>query len=226
VTSVPTTVAIPSLGETELLWPLLELLQRDAAVERIWVLDNGMGRDACDRLCRGGLTSKVERIDAHHLTIYEMWNLAALALKTRCRVANLALLNDDVALPPDAVSVLAEHLRAEEWSLLCPDWRRPLAGGVDLGAVEQVHGTYRHDGICGWCFVVRLEAWPGIDERYQWWFGDDHLVFELDRRGGRCGRLTGLPIDHAMSTTAVHHSWTEEAKVQDALTFAAQWGER
>lgn len=218
---------IPTLAEAPQLWTLLDVLDREPDTTTI-VVDNGMPTEA--RICVARHRAVV--LDAPGMSIHRMWNLAAdrahlLAEEAHDTVPHLAFLNDDITILPGTLAALGAVLDRDPgvW-IVSADYRRRTAEGLHPAGHELVHGTYRHGGICGWCFMVRAGCWPGVDETLQWWYGDDDIVFTLEQQGGKAAIALGVPVDHEHEGTARHHPWTLEARVVDAATFAAKWGDR
>ena len=211
-------------------WELTERIVAQVTAEpidRLWIFDNGSTDGTPQRLTRIG-DPRITVILAPGWGIYRMWNQGWLnALLTADPVA-VAFLNNDITLPPDALTTMRDALydRGERWAVY-PDWRRDVsAGSAYTGEVTATTGTYQDGGLCGWAFMLRGEAHrlglPLIDEGYEWWYGDDFLVASITEAGRLVCRLDGLPVDHVGEGTASSHAWVADAKVRDARRWAAR----
>jgi len=224
-----TVVAIPTLEAIDTLLPLLASLLRDPTATTILVMDNGHvpeNRARLDELAAAH--PKLEIADCHGWALHRMWNWAwEWALEHGDEF--VGIYNDDLVVPEILTTHLTAALRRDPtlW-LVSPDWMRPLAAGQCITGVRYVKGTQRHGGIGGWCFVLRASARargvPPIDERFQWWCGDDDLAVQIDLAGGKLGVVMGLPLDHYAETTASKHEWTHTARWEDARYYEEKYG--
>lgn len=148
--------------------------------------------------------------------ISAMWNLG-LTMAYRLGATEVAVLNDDVVVPSgwfDRVTrcmfvngaVVGGSGGTSPIPLLCRKGARPGAG-------ERVPG-----------FAFILAGFTGLllDEQFQWWYGDDDLMWRAADLGGTV-LVPGLPVEHRHpnSTTV-----GELARIagQDRERFAAKWG--
>lgn len=211
------TAMIPTIGMADEIRALLAVLDHDGIDVEVW--DNGTPAHRRDELF-----PRPNVVTAHGMNLYRMWDSAVRGAST----PYVAVLNDDLAMLPGTVSALADVLDAEpDVALVSPDYRRRIADGVDPnGAVRtRTHGTFADGGVCGWCFVVRRDVWPGIHPDFEWWCGDDDLVKRLEVAGHGIVRLDGWPIDHVGEASASKSEWTHPARQRDLDRYARIWAE-
>ena len=166
-------------------------------------------------------------IPADGIGIYEMWNAGASLALEYANPVNVAYLNNDLDWCPGMLSVLADHLRADDRrGAVYPDWFRRVAEGVGSFSTQATEGTSRRLGMCGWCFMVRGEVpVPPIDTRLQWWCGDDFIEHHIRQLGYTVARVNGLPVDHILEATASNgeNDWTHQAKDADLAYFESTY---
>lgn len=222
-----TCIAIPTLRALKTLRPLVRSLLRDPAVGMVLVLDNGHKTSPAKTWLRQiGQDPRVTVIDTRGWGIHRMWNWGR-EWATEHGFEFYGAFNDDLVVPDGLVCELACALTTDpRWWIVSPDWHRRLADGVDVtGTVRRVRGTQRHDGIAGWCWVMRTDVpVPPIDETFRWWYGDDSLAEEIHRAGGQLGIVEGLPLDHEQETTAKREPWTRTAIVEDGIYYEQKYG--
>jgi glycosyltransferase involved in cell wall biosynthesis len=224
-------VAIPTLECVTYLPTMIPSLLADPAVDRLVIMDNGHGPEGQQLIQSFSDPGRYFHVDTRGLTLHAQWNWAWDWVGSGPET-NLCLLNDDLILPDNLVSHLAAALDADPdlW-LVCPDYTRTHAEGIDGPRLEYVRGSYRHGGAVGWAFMFRTglrqsHGLPPFDEEYRWWFGDDEHFYQIMERGGRLGVLRGLPLEHPHETTARNHEWTMVAREQDKQRWFEQRGER
>lgn len=195
----PVAVCIPSIGKSDLLRPLVEVCTGEPGVEVIEVWDN-----SSTGAVHNSWPMPAETIYAPDFTIYEEFNEFAW---TYNRTYHLAILNDDIVLPPRTLHTLASGLD-EGYDLLSV---APYLD-EDTGVVP-AQGTRRQGGICSWAFVVRQGCWPeeGIDTRFKIWYGDDDLLWKMQRAGRRIGMHWGASVEHLHSHTLSQTHWVADA---------------
>lgn len=205
------TVSIPSIGVPDMTG-LLGTLTDDPAVRLVRVFDNGAPAEVSASWRR----DKVEVVETRGYGIYRMWNEGA----RRCETPYLLTLNDDVGLAPGAAGRLVSNLG--DYAVLSPDC---TAHGISPDPeVREVRGTYRQGGILGFAFLMPAVLWPGVDERFTWWYGDDDLVAKVSAAGYRLGVLSGEPVWHKPETSAITQPWTWDSRDEDAQLFRALHG--
>lgn len=212
-------VAIPSIGHSDCLWPLIDVLRQEPEVARIVVYDNspsGVMEPAVD------LVADVVYVPMPGQSIYVEWN-SAICEARRLGWEYVALLNDDIMLPAGAMTEMAAALEADPglW-LVCPDAGLGAAIHRPPKQVEMVQGTWSQGGVCGFAMMVRAASCPLVDEDFEVWYGDDDLVEKILAAGGRCGRLKGLGVCHETSMTVNSTPGVLEAIGRDRARWTAR----
>jgi hypothetical protein len=206
--------AIPSLGISPLLEEVVYAARQESMAVRVY--DNTPEHEFSQVPVMPGVS--VIRMPGQ--SIYAEWNAAAEW--ARDLDAHVALLNDDIHLLPGVLTKLGAALEADPaLALVSVDWDETPDPEPH---VVRAFGTFRKGGIAGWAFVARADRWPGVDESYQVWFGDDSLVFGLIRAGWKIGRYRGLFIPHITSTTIHALPWTQEAIILDEIRWLREGG--
>lgn len=193
-----TVVGIPTLGESELLAPLVDELVRQGGFDELLILH--------------------DRNRAGEGSFYSLWNQLWEYAKYSVGEAtilyepsNLVLLNDDIRIPKNFVERLCGALRSRDdaW-LTYPDYMLAVEhdGNVPFSLTPTL-GTYRQGGWWGCAGALRAELLndplPPIDENFVIWAGDDDLVHQIHLHGGKTYRVEGLALEHAASTTFAKH---------------------
>lgn len=228
----------PTSAHVELTDKALRMLLAEPTA-RVYLLDNGgeaphveAARTAQDRLAvdKGG---RLQRIEAEGANIHQMWNEGwRAALRDFGDQVLIAFVNNDIVFRPGTLEVLARAvLRNEIWATY-PDPRAATADGVRLtGRTFATHGSKRHGGLTGHCFLVKggihtIGGLPLFDERFHCWYGDDDFAFRVERAGYQIHCVEGLPCDHQNEATMIHRPEWAERRAADRELFVALWGER
>jgi GT2 family glycosyltransferase len=222
---------------------------RELAVDRedfdeLWLYDNGStnraARDWLNTVAETGrYRAEVIRWGPAH-GIYAMWNHAIqrAAFDALCgavvgdeRPVYLAILNNDLILPPGFLKTLGDALFAAEpdvW-VTYPDWQRGWPAPIDFAAIERrelrrTRGTRNLGGMSGYAFLLDVETFVEyvpelIDERYLWHSGDGDLVTKIQREGGTAAAVVGLPIGHLENATSTDTDWTTRQGKADRRLF-------
>lgn len=232
--TVPTHVVIPTRDRLDLCAELTTELILQYEFDKMWVCDNTDAQDAGDHLM---LDRRLEIIPAPTMKIYEMWNEGWLrSIRSTKNVGdpvNVAILNDDIRVPDSFLGSLAHALRAPEnddvWCVY-PDYTLPLAVGNEVTCVTRTgNTTFRKGGMSGWAFMIKGEKHdtanlPWIDERFQWWCGDDDLAEQIVQCGGEIARVDGLPCEHESEASARLHPELHQVKGEDINRFRGKYG--
>jgi hypothetical protein len=121
--------------------------------------------------------------------IYRMWNMGLSwaerqstppgwqGVAEHIKPHAVAVLNDDLEVPPDFAAKMVACLRSTDATIAFPN--------QGPGIVNQFPGAGMHGQaqkrITGYCFVVNGLHGIRCDERFQWWYGDDDLDWTARR---------------------------------------------
>lgn len=207
---------IPTIGLSNLLPALVDRLIEDGA-DTIWLPDNGT--DPVHGARRVGVIAH-ERVVLYRTanTIYESWNEAMDASSP----LPLAVLNDDIILPPGSVNEALRHL--SEWTPLVGFNYRTPKDCARWADAQPVSGTFKNYGIGAFAFVVDPRYCPRVHPGFRWWYGDDDLVARVEAAHCQPMLAVGAPVDHpAPSTSGNQMPWREEACTADEILYRSIW---
>lgn len=223
--SGPVHVVIPVLDHLDVTRDVLGDLWAQGGYDSITVFDNGSGPETRDWLVARAAEGRIELVDAAGWRLYRMWNEGVRRARERAPVCDVAILNNDLRLGPSFLSSLSVALRADPRLLAVS----PTCNGRVIDGVELVNGTYKSGGLAGFAFMVRGEAFDTVsfDEEFEWWFGDDDFVAQIERCGGRIGIVGGTWVDHVNGGSQtlldrVPEVW--EQLQRDYEHMLAKWG--
>lgn len=208
--------AIPVKNKIEWTAPLVEHLLLHDDIDQVWVYDNGSTDLTGDWVNnRRNLDQRVSITYAPQMRIYDMWNDMILRAAEEYSSCNLAILNNDIRLPPYAIRDMSLLMRKGDYKIAAVDPTRTglytfSIGWWDLSrALPHPINPYceemRIGDRIGWAFVVAAEFWR--DEKYAvhpdfvHYFGDDDLYRRAMDRGGRAFIARGIGCDHAESAS-------------------------
>jgi glycosyltransferase involved in cell wall biosynthesis len=154
----------------------------------------------------------------------------------------VAILNDDVVLPPGFIGTMARELDTHGVDIAFPGPQSMADHNPALAMVNRRKGPPGTDHrMTGWCFVVRGSSGLRADERLRWWCGDDDLEQQA-LQGGRGtvavspwvfqpeAMATGMPANNG----GLRHRYPDQSTVgvllaqtgKDMATFVKKWGFR
>jgi GT2 family glycosyltransferase len=148
--------------------------------------------------------------------LHHIWNQGARIARDERQADAIAILNDDIILPPDTLKTMYETMIAKDFACVGVDTKAPF-GITENCFVHEVSGGVERLmlGVTTWCFLVKASAWQDIDEQYEWWWGVGDLFVKVQQAGGKLGQVRGLGITHIGSGTARNHPWTKTAIDRD-----------
>lgn len=153
--------------------------------------------------------------------VYEAWN-RGIELAAFEGADWVAILNDDITLAPRACTGVAETLndRKDVW-LAGFDYEYHDQFGLRLAK-----GSFREHGIGGFGFMLRLSSGLRFDPRFNWWGGDDDLVYTCLFLGGKAVVVEGVHISHPPSggTSSQHYPELMEGIGEDRALLRSKWG--
>ncbi|MFI6096215.1 glycosyltransferase family 2 protein [Lentzea sp. NPDC051213] len=133
----------------------------------------------------------------------------------------VALLNDDLVLPPGFMAAMVAAMERTGAVIAYPD---------QFGLGEDWHNTVqgpivpRQNRLSGYAFVLNGQAALRADERFRWWYGDDDLEWRAQALGGTV-LVGGVTVEHLRpnASTTGNPVLHEQSKV-DEQAFIAKWG--
>lgn len=209
---------------------LTELLASIPPEVSVLVIDNASDPSICGAAgLRGdqftqflGRRIRVVRDEEQPPNLSRLWNIGldwAAELAAGAEYA-VAVLNDDVVLPPDFFDVMSRAF--EVWSADVAFPGATFRANVDKGPVGLA------DRMTGFCFVVRGHSGIRADERMRWWCGDDDIEQQALQRGGTVrvpfpdGAIRHRHPDQSTAANPV----LQEQTGKDMATFVDKWGFR
>jgi glycosyltransferase involved in cell wall biosynthesis len=211
-----TVAAIPV--KNNLFWtaPLVEHILLHDEVDEVWIYDNGSTDSTKEWVMhRSRIESRLKIFNASSMGLYQMWNHMIKSANELFESCNLAILNNDIRIPPFAIRDLSTKMREGDFVIAAVDPTRTGLYSYSIEYWDSSRALPRPiEPYCqelgpgdrvGWAFVVAAEFWKGqpyaIDERYRIWYGDDDLYRRAMSRGGRACIVRGIGSDHAESQT-------------------------
>lgn len=209
----PIIAAIPTIGRSPLLKPLVAALLEDGGVDEVLLICNEP-----EALLDIPGSPRIVRVNLQERSISKWWNWAIRYASVDGSL--LALLNDDIAFTvPWAVS-RAAGLFDDNHDIVVLGFNYGLPGS----GIRYVEGSYRHYGVGGFAFMVDTQRCPLVDEQFQWWGTDDDLFMTVVQQGGKLALAMELTVEHVAETTAITEQWTYEARALDRERFVKKWG--
>lgn len=209
--------AIPTIGRSPYLGELVEALKIAQVPTAIYI-------NADDRTRPGLHIPNVKDVamvvGMPGKSIYQEWNDAA-AWAAR-EDAYLLVLNDDIVMDPCLPAVLAATLDANEYlGLLGVALGEPACEFP--GSLRMIsHAAGNRYGFSAWCFMARPSMWQDVDERYQIWYGDDDLIWKVNKAGhGSVAVLESAGVRHHVSTTTHQVDWVMHAAHEDGILWSS-----
>lgn len=230
-------VAIPVKNKLEWTAPLVEHLLLHDDIDELWIYDNGSTDRTADWIAnRRRMDKRLHRIDSPGMGIYDMWNLMIEMANIKSDKTDLAILNNDIRLPPYAIRDIAALAREGNFQIATVD---PVRTGLYSYHIEWWNRNYALPKPCepycekvslgfraGWAFVLAAEFWKdqeyAIHPDYKIYYGDDDLYRRAMDRGGSACIVRGIGSDHAESQSG----WSQKAEDwnKDKDVFERLWG--
>lgn len=203
---------IASCGHAdETLIPLCEQLEE----EGVWVtvVDN---RGTLDPEI---LPGPVMYRNCEGLNVHQAWNLG-IDIAGERDADWCCVLNDDIRLMLGAPRIAASVCPPEVW----------IAGfdydGHEDFKLRDAVGAFRQGGVGGFAYMIRPHIGLRYDPRFTWWGGDDDLVWECLRRGGRAVVVEGANVIHpdGGNTSGRHYPDLLAGVGKDRELLMEKWG--
>lgn len=136
---------------------------------------------------------------------------------------NVALLCDDITLPPDGwVSLVASGMREHGAAAACTHPIRPITQPI----VKTAPDSDIMNRMTGWAFMLAGELGLEPDLRLAWWWCDTHLDWQARSRGGMVILPGPVVINERPNEFTVGRPELGEQAGRDGQTFAQMYGGR
>ena len=156
------------------------------------------------------------------LNISRWWNLGlewaqTVAMSLEENVWDIAIINDDVEVPPTWLCYIADDMRQLGCVGACS------GGNGSSAVIHRAPATVSaFTRLQGFAFVLAGESGIRANEEYRWYFSDDHIDFTARTLGGSV-MFPGCHVTHRHPNSQM----TPDMQViiaEDAAKFHAQWG--
>lgn len=208
---------IPTIGLSPHLRDLMQSLQAEDVAVRLMVNSSEVPDTVQAEQASVGWGSIDHRPD---WSIYQEWNEAA---EWACSLdAYLLVLNDDIVVAPHFATALGLALdEFDSYGLISADPHHPSPQSM-VGTSPIPAGFKRGDrrAFANWAFAARPAAWQMIGD-FEIWYGDDHLIYQVEQAGWDVGYHQGTGVFHDTSCTTRQLPWTNEAVARDHVRWAA-----
>jgi GT2 family glycosyltransferase len=167
----------------------------------------------------------VIRYDEQPPNLSHAWNLglqraADIATRADLECWDVAILNDDIVLPPRWLSTLSAAMRATRAKAAHVDVTREHGGPL----INHIPGPVNlFERMSGWAFLLRGEAGLRFDEDLRWWFGDDDMDWRCRQAGGTMRVPYQQVVHHDPDGSTNRDSALQVQAGLDRETFAAKW---
>lgn len=133
--------------------------------------------------------------DGTEMNISRWWNVGLdwardTAEKLEQATWDVAIINDDVVVPPTWLCYIADDMRDLGCVAAC-------SGGPGYNPIIQRHPgpVPLHTRMQGFAFVMAGESGLRADEELEWWYGDDKLQADAAEMGGTV-MFPGCHVEH------------------------------
>lgn len=220
----PVFVVVPVRDELRHTRGIVEQLVAQGGYERLFVFDNGSGPETKAFLAGHAGRDGVEVVDADGWSLYDMWQDGVDRARVSSTVCDVAILNNDLCLGPRFLVSLSASLRSEPglWAV------SPRYDDRRIEGLEYVSGTFKDDGLAGFAYMVRGEAFEHVafDASFHWWYGDDDLVAQIEALGHKVAITGATWVEHVDggSQTLRHVDGVFPRLVADRKLMLQKWG--
>lgn len=158
--------------------------------------------------------------------IYGMWNVGLawaqrMATDTRENITPhaVAILNDDVELPPDFAAKTRECFRGTGCTIAFPN----QGDGIVNTPASDLFPAQRR--ITGFAFVVNGTHGIRCDTRFKWWYGDDDLDWSARYHFNGTQEISGVTVKHLYPSESTNaNPKLIEQTGRDREEFLLKWG--
>ena len=217
-------VVIPVRDNPAMTGWLLGQLEAQRGYDAVFVFDNGSQPETAAWLAGIAGRYGMSVLDAAGLSLIDMWRAGTALARSHDRTGNIAFLNNDVSMGADFLPRLSDALASDAalWAV------SPNYDGRAIDGVELVTSTYKRKGLAGFAFMVKGAAFEEVDfdRAYEWWFGDDDLVAQIEARGGKIGVVGDVSVEHVRggSQTVRYTADVVAALERDRQRMICKWG--
>lgn len=185
--------------------------------ERVLVVDNASTPPVAD------VDATVVRDSEQPPNLSRLWNIGLDWAHEQAAGEKyaVAVLNDDLVLPPGFLDTMVEAMDRTGAVIAYPD---QFGRGSDWHNTVQGPIEPRNNRLTGYAFVLSGQAGLRADERFRWWYGDDDLEWQAQAIGGTV-LVGGVTVEHLHpnASTAENPVLREQSGV-DKKSFIAKWG--
>jgi hypothetical protein len=170
-----------------------------------------------------------EAIPAAGMGLHEMWNAGLDAAEQRAKELgadkwNVAILNNDLEVPPGFLSKLESGIRGHD-----DNWiSYPNHHGVDIPAGQAAvleNSSMAGQTMSGWAFMIRGESGLRFDEQFEFWYGDTDIQKQVEAAGKNVVCVGGCYAKHLEPMKSTMSSPVRLSQAQaDEERFAEKWG--
>ncbi|GAA1281272.1 glycosyltransferase family 2 protein [Saccharothrix xinjiangensis] len=220
-----TYVVVPTHNRNELVLELVQSLELPA--ERVLIIDNASNppvppAPSIDEFNPPPPVATLLLDFEQPPNLSRLWNLGIDWAEKQAggREHAVAVLNDDVVLPPLFLDYMVSALRQTGADIAFPDQH---------GRVGLLHRTIPgpvplRERMTGYAFVLRGGVGLRADERFRWWCGDDDLEWQALERGGTVC-VGGIGVQHLYPDRSTRSRPELEAQThRDRTAFVQKWG--
>jgi hypothetical protein len=195
-------------------------------VDRFVVVDNASDPPVADHrpvLADPDARLVILRDEEQPPNLARLWNLGLDHIEKMATDAghdawDVAVLNDDAAVPPAWYDACAAALRAGPAVVASSGPHSPLTSPMLKTAPDRDLMTR----MCPHAFVTRGEAGLRADESMRWWWFDSDWDFRARAAGG-VALIAGYQVANTCANASTVGALAEQAG-RDHETFAAKWG--
>lgn len=192
----PNVAIIPVKDNLELTQTLVGQLESQP-VDMLLLYDNGSTDGTAEWVDHH---PHVQRVDAAGWNLHQMWNDGARHAVRFHRHSNVFFLNNDLEVDGRFVAEMAAGLRDTQHVAMSPNYD----GRPRDRRFADLHGICagRYDGtggLSGFAFAVKAEWFHDgylFPEELNWWGGDNHIVWSIERSGRTHGMVLDATVDH------------------------------
>lgn len=141
--------------------------------------------------------------DLDEINIHRWWN-KGIDYAIKHGAEYVAVLNDDLKLKDNPINKIADAMHKAGTSLGIP---YPFTGG-----------------ICGYCFVINIKDNIRPDERFRWWYGDNDLYLQAQKKNGILPVIVKVQHVEPNKLTSSNPSLMKLTEL-DKIEFETKWQE-